>query len=134
MQQHRNDFLSGALKIAAIFKVKKTGEKNLSFVPNPRTIPFRQRERIYRGLAIRWPQFARGVGRSRRNQRLLLFQHDILCTSAYSRNPGSHETDFRSTKAIRRSPNSKTLIPYGNVTCSIRHNIFRFAETDNNSN
>lgn len=42
--------------------------------------PFYQREGTYRGLAIRWPQFAHRIGRSH-NQRLLSFQHDVFCPS-----------------------------------------------------
>lgn len=63
-----SNFQSGRWKESAVY-------------PESENHPFRQREGTYRGLTIRWPQFAGGISRSRRNQRLLSFQHDILCTS-----------------------------------------------------
>lgn len=49
-----------------------------------------------------------------------------------SRGPGSHETDFRSTKAIRRLPNSGTLNLRGDIIFSYRYSTTfpRSSETE----
>lgn len=112
-RQHGNNVLD----VYAEKNFSNFQSKEPAICPDSENHTFRQREGTYRGLAIRWPQFAHRIGRSRRNQKLLSFQYDILCTSVLEAwNPTKLTLDQQKLLVVHRIP--ELFILYGMTRCS----------------